>query len=525
MSSKWAVLGFVELYSFFIGLLFCLLVANLSHNNSFAQKNVYTWLQIIGSIIAVLCLYQYANWVVVGPKNEMLIPYLLPPGSRRVNGVFGQSNLTALMLLLTIIAFLHSYISRKGFRQAFGGFRRDFGLLCVSTAFFLTGSRAGSLSLFTIITVLFLLTLRGKLDCTLISPLRPISILVVGFILAMLPISPEIASSMYTRGEVSVEARFVFWVASLLMFFDSPFVGVGLDHFKLFLPSYARKAHDVLGFVQYESMGYTNWSHNELFQVLAETGMVGFLSMILFGVMLYRIMYKEVFQKLSNTDRSFLYLLLFPFFIQGMFSWPFRHPALLYIFFLILGIIFSNSSHFKFHLKPMVGIFIAILFASSIPGIAYFSFRENRFNQIKKEAKEKGCGSDDIIISMNDPYLKFRVLREILPLCISDQSSLKDSVLLEELKPYFKEISNLQGTYSQWYNLGLIYRNLGEYTQAEHAFQKSVERQPVFELGWSALHALHVEQAARQTGRPIEEFLPPDKKHSVDYYDSIFKRQ
>jgi tetratricopeptide (TPR) repeat protein len=171
-----------------------------------------------------------------------------------------------------------------------------------------------------------------------------------------------------------------------------------------------------------------------------------------------------------------------------------------------------------------VGIIIVILFATSVPGIAYLSFRENRFNQIKKEAMEKGCGSDDIITSMNYPYLKFRVLREILPLCISDESSLKDRVLLEELKPYFEEISNLQGTYSQWYNLGLIYRNLGEYTQAEHAFQKSVERQPVFELGWSALHALHVEEAARQTGRPIEEFLPPGKKHSADYYDSVFKR-
>lgn len=523
--STMPAIGIVELGTFGFGLLFCVLVANLSYENDDFPKWLFKWLRVVGSIVGILGLYQYFYWVLVGPSNQVLIPYLLPPCSGRVNGVFGQANLTALLLVSTIIAYLHSYVSKSGHGHALGGFWRDIGFLFVSTAFFLTGSRAGLVSLFAICAVLLLLISRGKLGFSPICLAKILSILVVGFIFSLLPLSPETVSSQYIRPEVSVEARFLFWTVSFLIFLDSPFLGVGLDHFKLLLPSYARKAHDILGFVKYESMGYADWSHNEYLQVLAESGAIGFLSLSIFCFMIIRIMSKKVFQEDSDAEHLLLLLLLFPFSIQAMFSWPIRYPALLFTFFLILGIILSKESSFRFYLRPMARILTAIFFMAFIPGLGFFSIKEYRFTQIKKEAIEKGCGSDNIINYLDDSYLKFKMLREVLPLCISDENSLEDKSLMEELNPYFVEITNLQGTYSQWYNLGLIYRNLDKYAQAEHAFQKAVERQPEFELGWSALHALHIEEAARQTGRPIQDFLPPDKQHSADYYDSLFKRQ
>lgn len=522
--------GIVELGTFASGLLFCILVANLSYENDDFPKWIFRWLQFVGFIVGILCLYQYFYWVSVGPSNKVLIPYLLPPCYQRVNGAFGQSNLTALLLVSAIIAFLYSYASRKDPGYSFRGFRRDVGFLFVSTAFFLTKSRAGLVAFFAVFAVLLLVVLRRKFAFSWPSSIKPILILGIGFIFSLLPLSPEIAPSFFARGGVSVEGRFIFWTASFLIFLDFPFLGVGLDHFKIFLPSYAPKAHDVLGFVKYDSMGYTNWSHNEYFQILAESGIVGIVFLTIFGVMLIRNMYKEVFPKnidieRLDSERFFLFLVLLAFFIQGMFSWPFRHPSLLFLYFLILGTVLSKISSFRLRLRPViVGVIVVFLIISS-SGVAFFCFKEYRFNQLKREAKEKGCASDHIVNAMSDPYMNFNMLREVLPVCISDESAFDNRPLMEELKPYFIEISNLQGTNSQWYNLGLIYRGFNEYAQAEHAFKKAVERQPVFEKGWAVLHALHVEEAARQTGRPIQDFIPPDKNYSADYYDSFFKRQ
>jgi O-antigen ligase len=519
------VIGIVEVGTFAIGLLFCVLVANLSHESDEFTKWVFKWLQIIGSIVAILCLYQYLHRVLTGPSNEVLIPYLLPPGGRRVNGVYGQPNLTALLLLVTIVAFLQSYVSKKYPKNAIGEIRRDVVFFFVSTSFFLTGSRAGYLSLLVVLAVLFWLISRGKFVFPSTRIIKSLSILFAGFVFTLLPLSPEIVSPLYTRPDINVDSRFLFWAVSILIFFDFPLFGIGLDHFKLFLPSYARKAHDALGFVDYETMGYTDWSHNEYLQILAESGMVGFLFLTIFLVMLIRIMYKEFHQKSPDTERSFLFLLILPFFIQAMFEWPLRHPAILFIFFLILGIILAKGSSFRFHLGPLAGFLVGIILAASIAGIAFSSVKEYRFTQLKKEARENGCGSDYILNSMNDPYLEFKMLGEVLPLCIADEAALKDRSLMEKLQPYYMKISNLQGTYSQWYNLGVVNRSLDDYALAEHAFQQAVERQPEFEQGWAALHGLHIEEAVRQTGRPIEDFLPPDKKSSADYHDSLFKRQ
>lgn len=523
--SERPILGVVELYTFSIGLLFCLLVCNFFHDGLISESWLYSWLQIIGSIVAILCLYQYVDWIVTGQRNEMLIPYLLPPGNRRVTGVFGQSNLTALLLLLTIISYFYSFVSNRFPGQISRGFCRQIGFFLVSTTFFLTGSRAGFLSLIAVFVILIWLISMRKFVFPWVLSVKPTLILVAGLIIALLPLSPDVAISAYARSEISIEARFVFWMASFLMFLDAPIFGIGLDHFKLFLPSYARKAHDLLEFVQFEAMGYTHWSHNELFQVLAESGLVGFFFLAIFCVMLIRMVHEDILQKDPHIERIFLFLLILPFFIQGMFSWPFRHPALLFLFFLILGIIVSKASCFRIYLKPMVGLLMAILLATSLPGIAFFSFKEYRFNKIKKEAMQKGCGSDNFFKAMNDPLLSFKMLHDVLPSCISNKASLKNRALMEKLKPYFMEISDLQGTNTQWYNLGIVHRILNEYAQAEYALQKAVERQPEFELGWAALHVLHIEEAARQTGRPIEDFLPPEIKYSADYNDLLFKRQ
>jgi hypothetical protein len=264
-------------------------------------------------------------------------------------------------------------------------------------------------------------------------------------------------------------------------------------------------------------MGYTSWSHNEFLQILAESGLMGVSLLIIFIIMFARIFSTEVFKEKPDTNKLFIVLMLFPFFVQGMFSWNFRYPALFFIFFLLLGIAIKDSAHVTIKFNLFAKISLLSLLLISLSGIFIASCKEYRYVQLKKYAKEKGCKNSEIFSLMDDSYLEFRILREVLPMCLAEESFFTDRDLVERLKPPFVKIATLQGTEYQWFNLGFIYKALGEYELADAAFKTAVKRQPVFEPGWAALHALNIEKAVRMTGRPIEEFLPPESTPSMDF--------
>ena len=521
--SQWPAVGSTQLHTYAMGLIFCTLVANISDDSDSLHNWIFAWFRVLGLIVAVLCLYQYIDWLLVGQRDTMLIHYLLPPSSSRVNGIYGQPNMTALLLLVSIIAFCRGYASNNGTGYHLKDFYLDAGLLFVALAFFLTGSRAGLLAFFVVSAVLFLLIYRSRIVFCKQSLLKIFLILLAGFFITQIPFSAEIPGTMYSRSSISTDARFLFWTASILMFIKAPFLGVGLDHFKLLLPSYSLQAHDFLGFVQYEVMGYTRWSHNEYLQVLAEAGIVGFIFLITFCVLLARIMFVEVSKGRPDNKKLFIFLMLLPFFVQGMFSWPFRHPALLFIFFLILGIAVAETSSVKFKVTNSAKLILSCFLMASVAMVVMCSFKEYQFVKLTNVIRDDGCKNDKIFSLIDDPYLEFKILSKVLPLCLADESFLAESSLVERYKPYFLKIVDLQGTYSQWYNLGLVHRALGEHVKAKAALQKAVERQPVFEQGWLVLHALNIEEATRKTGRPIQDFLPLKNNSSVDF-DNLFSK-
>jgi len=519
LNSQWPAMGLVHLFTFATGLIFCVLVVNLSGGSDALYAWVSVWCRLIGVVVALLCLYQYLDWVLFGQKTTMLIPYLLPPGSSRVGGIYGQPNQTALLLLVSVIAFIGSYGPGKISNQRFKQLCIDIGMLLVSTAFFLTRSSAGLLALALFLGVFCLLVCRRKIIFNNRSLLKIGLLLSAGFLVSHLPLTAD----SYTKAQVNIESRYVFWASSVLMFSKFPILGVGLDHFKLYLPSYARPAHDLLGFVQFESMGYTSWSHNEYLQILAESGLVGFSLLGIFFILLGRIISKEVLKEKPDSKKLFIFFMMSPFFVQGMFSWNFRHPALFFIFFLLLGIAIKDSSHVTIKFNNFAKISILFLLLISLSGVFIISFKEYQYVQLKKHVKENGCKNSEIFSLIDDSYLEFRVLREVLPLCLADESFTKDLDLVEQLKPSFVKIASLQGTEYQWYNLGFIYKALGEYELADASFKTAVERQPVFERGWAALHTLNIEKAVRMTGRPIEEFLPPESTSSMDFNNLLSK--
>ncbi len=518
-------IGYVELGSFITSLLFAVLLSNLPLEADSIHRGIFFLLRVLGVLVAFLCLYQYFNWLNSGSNTEMLIPYLLPPSGARVGGVYGQPNLTALLLVLSQIAWLSEYILNKEKPALLLSILQGSAFFVVCCAFFLTGSRSGYLSLaFTAICLLVII--RHELRFWVPKLWIPSLLLALAFICVQIPhVSSTGQVSGVAHAGVSVDARFLFWTVAGLQFMDHPLLGIGLDHFKLFLPSYSMQAHDILGFVEYEAMGYTKWTHNEYLQILAETGVAGAFFLCFFFFQFVRRSFNDIKHKGLESSQTILYVLTLPFFVQGMFTWPFRHPGLLIIFFMILGGLFSSGPCCLLRFNRVVSVFSVVLISTFLLLTGYLSYKEYSFLQVKTEVKKVGCSDSVLDYFLEDSYYRFDLLRSVLPICLTgDDNLLSDHESLLKFRPYYREIAELQGTYGQWYNLGLINWKLEDYDQARIAFEMSVNRQPVNEKGWAAIHRLNIEEASRHTGRPISDFLPPETVGSTDFYDSLFRR-
>lgn len=518
--------GTVETWTLGICIIFCLLVANVCREEASFQKITLGSLCVLGFVFGLLCIYQYSHWIAFGPTHKVMIPCLLPPiGNRRVSGPYGQSNLSALLLLVSLIGFLWRYVQSSVPISRTKNLLDDIGLLIVACSFFLTGSRSGLLALVVVVLLLVWALVKRKIFIGCGALVRIGIVLGCAYALSQVSFSPELAAyKVYSRGDFNAEVRFVFWTSSLLMFLKAPFFGVGPDHFKIYLPSFLQKSHDLLGFVQFEALGYTNWSHNEYLQILAETGLFGFSCLCIFLVMLGMIARKDLVREKIETERFFVLLLLVPFLAQANFTWTLRQPGLLFIFFLLVGITLSEASGRRLQSKMALKYLAVVLFVLGVAGISMVTAKEYRFRKAKAVAVADGCSPSLLRTLHDDSFLRYQMLKDILPLCVAKKERLTDKELLKSIKPYYEEIAQLQGTYGQWYNVSLIYRNLGLYHQAEHALKKSVEQQPGFEKGWAALHMLHIEEAARQTGRPIKDFIH-EKNASTDIYDLLFKHK
>ncbi len=515
--------GVVQFGYYFICLLFCLVVVNFPISDQYIARGILSLLQYTGLLIALLCLYQYAHWLVFGESSIVLIPYLLPPGGSRVGGVYGQPNLTALILLLSLFSWFFRIVHSIHERSCVLRILYFTAFFIVSTAFFLTGSRAGLLALSgLVIGIIFLVRKQYRIE--LQKFILPSFILILTYAIVSLPHSVVGTTGPGSHASFSIDARFFLWAVSVLQFIDHPFLGVGLDHFKLFIPNYSLPAHDLLGFIEYETMGYSNWAHNEPLQIVAESGLAGLLFLGLFSFSLFRYARNEIAKHKEISLTLVMAFLLVPFFIQGLLSWPFRHPGLLFIFFLILGCFLRNSNGLSIPFTLPFKVLSILTLLIIISTASYLAVNENYLLDAKREAKYEGCGDLEIERLANNAFIGFATMKSVLPMCLKGEHKiLNEKVLLEKYRPYYEKLANLQGTYQQWHNLALVYYMLENYENSKKAISMSLERQPTFADGWAFLHRLNIEEAARATGQPIETFIPPEKNYSVDFYDSVFK--
>lgn len=167
---------------------------------------------------------------------------------------------------------------------------------------------------------------------------------------AAAPLSADTTSGLYRFGENSIGQstyrRFYEWYKDLVIFIQHPIFGIGWYQ-------YPREAIYLMNterfmYIPANSALYTH-SHNSPLNILAETGIIGFLITMVygFGYSLYRI-----FKDFNNHAGLFLSFMILTIFAQSCFQYPLWYAYFLVYFVLFLSVnkpIFyiNNNSAFK----------------------------------------------------------------------------------------------------------------------------------------------------------------------------------
>lgn len=518
-------------YHLCIPLVFVLLTAFLSYwllcksffaNRAGKQMAIF-FLRVVNCFtlsVALLGLYEYLSFAFLGKSNGMLIPYVLPASSSaRVTGIYGQPNLFCLLLLSGILSFFYSYLHDSAFSQAKCRIKMLYflPLFVVALCLFLTGSRAGLLAM--LCTVLFMCFVFTRKQYLAFQPTkrRRFSTMLVVLVFAyfaslLLNYFFSVAGTRVLVSDgVSVEARFVFWAAAWLIFLDHPWFGIGLGNYELYLPAYLPKAHQWLGFVQYEAMGYTKWAHNEFLQLTCEGGVFVLLLLVfLLGCFGYQLVKFARGSCKWCPLKLYSHLFLIPFIVQSMFSWPLRHPGLLVLFFTFVALLTSQypvrtltaPSWAKCCFKSFafIGLIAVVFITVQEIKIGLFA-RDMTF----ENARDRFSRFESLIA---EPCTTYPLLLYITPRYVKIALKQKDVEFGEQILPYVEGLARMQGAHWQWGNLASVYNLLGQREHAHKAIAEAIEVRPSEDKYWAFQHYLNMQDASEKTGRPLEEFLP-----------------
>jgi len=510
----------IILFCFFV-FLFVFLTSSsfLDDKSDYVTRSFYQFLLIIFTISAAFGLYQFFSFVFLGTSPESLIPFLLPPNkSIRVVGPYGQPNLFSLLLLVGILVHIYLHVHEKELFLCRLKCLRFVPLSLVATVFFLTGSRAGLLAFCLIFLFLIFVVIRPNLLLKSEFEKREF-IYTIGVLLASFALSLSLNYTFSDYGVsrgladvgISTDARFIFWTSAILIFLDHPWFGVGLDNFKFYLPKYINHAHDLLGFVQYEAMGYTKWAHNELLQLLCEGGIFVFLIVLfLLGLFFYQLYLYTTGRKQWTPLKLYSHLFLLPFIIQSMFSWPMRHPALLVLFFTFLGILLSQYPY-KVVIIPVSGrLIIRCIALCGLVVTLLLGLQEIRMGSLVHDINKENIRTSfsEFEQLVTHPYSEYSLLSKVTPRYAYAALQDKDIEFAGQVLPYIQELVNLQGAHWQWYNLSLICHFLERDDEAKQAIAQAINLWPTDDKYWLFQHYLNMLTAARNTGRPLEDFLP-----------------
>jgi len=512
---------------------FCMLLSHWMFLYPECQERAIDVFLVVGLIAALLGLYEYSYFLQVGPAGSVVIPFFVPADkSWRVGGPYGQPNLFALFLSVNLLAFFYRFTSSISFeKQSFLYYLPPF---VVAVVFFLTGSRSGLLSFLLVMIFLLWLVVSGRFlmegsGKTIFY--RLIVCLICAFFLQQLFSwyfsIDTIVDRTFSEIGSSVDARFVLWMSSFLIFYDYPFFGVGLGSFRFVQNAYGPFAKEILGFVPYEAMVSSNSSHNELLQILCEGGGFVFIQiLLLLSIFFYVFWINMVVKKnIENSLFLFSHLFIVPFIFQSLLSWPMRFIPLSILFFYFIAIlvsqypmkqiVFKGSSHKLALFVVVVAMFFTIfLFKQEL------EFSNFKSNFTASSSLENVI--DDIEFLSERPYFSYRILAGTMPRLIREAFSQDKEMFSERVLLLLEKLTIMEGTRWQWYCLARLYLKVGREEEARIAVKKAIDLMPSDQLYWLFLHYLNMLEVSRETGKHLDSLWPRGRKIDFSKLDLVY---
>jgi len=491
------------------------------------EKNLKRLLYIgfaAGTIASLYALLQYGG-------IEPIWPMQLDPFGTRSVSTFGNPNFLAsfLMLILPVVAVLTVYEKSPIKKLFLGGLFivNFFGLL-------VTRTRSAWLGLF--VALVFLAFYLVVYQRSLILRNRRWLIFLAGILFLMMlypvrfdeekgkkvravTVAFEKVKSVIDFKQMAYVQRFLIWESAYSMFKESPLLGHGWGNFEIIYPFHQGKFLKIRKYSPFRT--HANNSHNEILEVVSQTGIVGLGIYIWLFILFFKTGIDSYRKLNSEYDKTIALGLLAS--ISGMLvdnllnvSLHFPIPALLFWIWmgLVVGICQRRKvSERKIPIKKFVVYPLGIILLGIIVfNIRYFRGEVHYFKGFKYAKNNATLGK-----AAQECELSYK----IYPLNVDNNYELGNAYArLDEKEKaiwaYLKAIDANPGYDEIYSNLGIMYGQTNRIPEAIEALNKSIEINPLSAPNRSYLAQVYIgrkewEKAAEEY-REILELEPENAK-------------
>ena len=429
----------------------------------------------------------------------------------RVIGNYGQANLTATLMLLGLFGYSHLlYVTKR-----YGVFFYIPSLL-MATVLFMTASRAAIVAIG--VVGLFLLAQRYKRYSVNLRThfIRLLCVLIVAYIIAYVvgdwtPLSRAEAS--WSQG-MSTYMRLVFWLSAVCIGLDNLLIGTGFGGYAKSLGDYGIRAAETLH-LPYEMIGQTLWAHNDFLQIFSQQGIVVFLLLCFFVILLIVSHWKR------SSDRDIFIVLGFISFCCMMcFSHPFYHPNLVLMICLTSAplLVAWRGKRFVIEKKIIAPFVIITLIAVNFFVVKHcvqmhnlYLFQRHMVESNEPFTQKFINGDQQFLLSNIDNSVYGWQFKHILYINLVERVQKTDNRELGQyILPSMVEYAQQNRFSSYLFSLSKLYYILNDYENAKFYASLANERKPDEDKYFALLHLCNVLLISRNNDIPVRSLVPAD---------------
>lgn len=491
------------------------------------EKNLKRLLYIgfaAGTIASLYALLQYGG-------IEPIWPMQLDPFGTRSVSTFGNPNFLAsfLMLILPVVAVLTVYEKSPIKKLFLGGLFivNFFGLL-------VTRTRSAWLGLFVaLVFVAFYLVVYQR---SLILRNRRWLIFLAGILFLMMlypvrfdeekgkkvravTVAFEKVKSVIDFKQMAYVQRFLIWESAYSMFKESPLLGHGWGNFEIIYPFHQGKFLKIKKYSPFRT--HANNSHNEILEVVSQTGIVGLGIYIWLFILFFKRgidSYRKLNSEYDKTIALGLLASILGMLIDNLLNVSLHFPIPALLFWVWMGLVVGicqrrKVSERKIPIKKFVVYPLGIILLGIVVfNIRYFRGEVHYFKGFKYAKNNATLGR-----AVQECELSYK----IYPLNVDNNYELGNAYArLDEKEKaiwaYLKAIDANPGYDEIYSNLGIMYGQTNRIPKAIEALNKSIEINPLSAPNRSYLAQVYIgrkewEKAAEEY-REILELEPENAK-------------